>query len=144
MKKLIPLVLITTLGISGTALAKHDNRGGFSDGMMMSPGSGGMGMAGGLVSATTVEQVKQLADDSFVVLKGHIIQQVGKKEYIFKDDTGQIQVEIGNRDWRGQVVSPTDLVEISGKVDKDWNSVEIDVKSLRIITAAVPAPANSK
>jgi uncharacterized protein (TIGR00156 family) len=28
----------------------------------------------------------------------------------------------------GQVVGPSDTVEIYGKVDKDWNKVEVDVK----------------
>lgn len=137
MKKMIPLVLIATLGFSGVVLAKHDYRGGFMEqpmgsSMTMSHSMGGFN--GGLISATTVEQVKKLADDSFVVLKGNIIKQVGKKDYIFKDSTGEIQVEIDHRRWRGQAVSPTDLVEISGEVDKDWNSVEIEVKNIRIIT----------
>lgn len=134
MKKLIPLVLIATLGFSGAALAKHDNRGGFMEQPMENSMTHTMGgFNGGLISATTVEQVKQLTDDSFVLLKGNIIKQVGKEDYIFKDSTGEIQVEIDHKRWRGQVVSPTDLVEIAGKVDKDWNSIEIDVKSIKVI-----------
>ncbi|WP_038927877.1 NirD/YgiW/YdeI family stress tolerance protein, partial [Yersinia pestis] len=32
--------------------------------------------------------------------------------------------------WRGQTITPQDKVQIEGKVDKDWNSVEIDVKNI--------------
>ncbi len=49
---------------------------------------------------------------------------------IFQDATGTIHVEIDHDEWGGNAVSPTDLVEIKGEVDKDWNSVEIDVKSV--------------
>ena len=33
--------------------------------------------------------------------------------------------------WNGVTVTPKDTVEIQGEVDKDWNSVEIDVKQIR-------------
>ncbi|WP_392551590.1 YgiW/YdeI family stress tolerance OB fold protein [Orbus wheelerorum] len=135
MKKLMPLVLIATLGVSGAALAKHDNQGGFINAENMTQVAPG-GFAGGLVSATTVEQAKQLPDDSWVILQGHITQQTGKKDYIFKDSTGEVKVEIDHRRWMGQTISPTDLVEIAGEVDKDWNSFEIDVKSIKVVNQA--------
>ncbi|WP_392562818.1 YgiW/YdeI family stress tolerance OB fold protein [Orbus sturtevantii] len=131
MKKLIPLVLIATLGISGVALAKHAQQGGFHPQNMAQQHQGGFN--GGLVSATTVAQAKQLPNDSWVILKGHITKQIGKKEYLFKDDTGEVNIEIDHRRWMGQTISPDDLVEIAGEVDKDWNSFEIDVKSIKII-----------
>lgn len=135
MKKLIPLVLVATLGISGAAMAKSQPQGGFHDG---TPRQGMMSsFNGGLVSATTVAQAKDLADDSWVVLRGQIVRQVGKKDYIFKDDTGEIQVEIDHKKWRGQSVTPDDLVEISGEIDKDWGSIEIEVKSIKVIPATV-------
>jgi len=131
MKKLIPLVLIVTLGVSGAVLAKpHGNQGGFNGGNASQLNAGGFN--GGLVSATTVEKAKQLPNNSWVILKGHIIKQTGKKDYIFKDNTGEVKIEIDHRRWMGQTISPDDLVEISGAVDKDWNSFEIEVKSIKI------------
>lgn len=135
MKKLIPLVLVTTLGLSGVAMAKPmPPQGGFHDNAPRMHLNGG-GFNGGLVAATTVAQAKQLSDDSWVVLRGNIVKQVGKKDYVFKDSTGEIQVEISQRAWRGQSITPNDLIEISGKVDKDWNSIEIDVKTVKLIPA---------
>ena len=40
-------------------------------------------------------------------------------------------MEIDNDKWAGQSISPADKVEIHGEVDKDWNSVEIDVDQVK-------------
>jgi len=82
---------------------------------------------------TTVEQAKTARDDTKVVLRGHIIEHIRSDDYLFKDNTGTIRVDIDHDKWMGQTVTPETLVEIQGEVDKDWNSVEIDVKSIRII-----------
>jgi uncharacterized protein (TIGR00156 family) len=75
----------------------------------------------------TVKEAMGLRDDANVALRGHIVQHLGKDKYLFKDDTGSIRVEIDHDKWEGQSVGPTDPVEIIGEIDKDWNSVEIDV-----------------
>lgn len=79
----------------------------------------------------TVAQAKQMRDDTEVVLRGNIIKQLGNEKYLFKDTTGEITIEIDDDDWHGLSVGANDLVEIYGEVDKDWNSVEIDVDSIR-------------
>ncbi|MGL4666989.1 MAG: YgiW/YdeI family stress tolerance OB fold protein [Saezia sp.] len=81
----------------------------------------------------TVEQAKSASDDTMVLLKGYVIEHVRHDHYLFKDDTGTIRVDIDHRKWAGQTITPEMLVEIWGEVDKDWNSVEIDVKSIRIL-----------
>ncbi len=43
-----------------------------------------------------------------------------------------INVDIDHKRWNGVTVGPQDTVEIQ-EVDKDWNSVEIDVKQIRKI-----------
>ncbi len=91
------------------------------------------GFSGPSINVSTVKQAKTLKDDSPVVLKGHIIQNIGKEKYIFKDATGTITVEIDQEDWHGVQVSPSDLVEISGEVDKEWNKIEIDVFQVKKI-----------
>lgn len=135
MKKLIPLVLVTTLGVSSVVMAKPYHQGGFNDGTSQTEYNAG-GFKSGTASVSTVEQVKNLSDDSWVTLKGNIIKQVGKKDYIFKDATGEIEVEIDHKRWRGQVVTPEDLVEITGEVDKDWNKFEVEVKQIKVLTVA--------
>jgi uncharacterized protein (TIGR00156 family) len=67
-----------------------------------------------------------------VVLKGNIVRYLGKDKYRFSDSTGEINVEIDSDKWLGQNVTPEVVVEIRGEIDKDWNSVEVDVDSLKI------------
>lgn len=74
-----------------------------------------------------------MRDDMHVVLRGNIVQHLGKKKYLFKDETGTITVEIHKDKWRGQTVTPETAVELRGEVDKDWNSVEIDVDEIILI-----------
>lgn len=91
------------------------------------------GFQGAQVNVTTVEQAKNANDDTLVLLRGNITERVSSDNYMFKDDTGSILVDIDHDKWAGQNVTPETLVEIWGEVDKDSNSVEVDVKSIRII-----------
>ena len=89
------------------------------------------GYSGPSVATSSVAQVKQMTDDTYVVLQGRIVQHLGQKKYLFKDKTGEITVKISPKKWRGVTATPKDLVEIQGEVDKDWNSLEIDVDYIR-------------
>ncbi len=82
-------------------------------------------------SSTTVESAKSLRDDAWVTLRGNIVERISDDLYVFKDATGTINVDIDHKRWNGLTVTPQDTVEIQGEVDKDWNSVEIDVKQIR-------------
>lgn len=88
------------------------------------------GPAPGMVSAA---QAKTMRDDSWVVLEGNILRMVGHELYEFRDASGTVYVEIDDKDWMGQSATPNDKVRIEGEVDKDWNSVEIDVKTVRVL-----------
>lgn len=87
---------------------------------------------GPLPAAITVEQAKGLADDTFVVLEGQIVQQLGDEKYTFKDASGTITVEIDDEDWKGVKVQPTDVVVLTGTVDKDFMELEIDVDTVAL------------
>lgn len=81
-------------------------------------------------SVTTVENAKSLRDDTWVILRGKIVQRVSDDLYKFQDASGTVNVDIDHKRWNGLTVTPQDTVEIQGEVDKDWNSVEIDVKQI--------------
>ena len=66
-----------------------------------------------------------------VTLRGNIVERISDDLYVFKDASGTINVDIDHKRWNGVTVTPKDTVEIQGEVDKDWNSVEIDVKQIR-------------
>jgi len=91
----------------------------------------GGGFTGPNGSKATVESAKSLRDDAWVTLSGNIVERISDDTYSFKDATGTINVDIDQKRWKGLSVGPQDKVEIQGEVDKDWNSVEIDVKEIR-------------
>ena len=80
----------------------------------------------------TVEQAKDMPDDAFIVLEGNITQQMGDEKYMFQDPSGTIVVEIDNEDWRGVKVNPSDVVVITGTLDKDFMEVEVDVDTVNL------------
>lgn len=95
----------------------------------------GGGFSGpGSMNASTVQAAKKMRDDSKVTLTGNIVQRIGGDKYIFRDATGEITIEIDDKDFRGQNVTPQNLVRIFGEVEKEFGSgVEIDVKRLDVV-----------
>lgn len=84
------------------------------------------------MTVMTVEEVRGLSDNSPVVIRGYLLRQNGENSYIFQDNTGTINLEIDEEDWNGVTVSPTDMVEVWGEVDKNGMSVmEVDVSAIK-------------
>lgn len=83
----------------------------------------------------SVATVKEQADGTFVGVIGFITEQLEGEDdkYLFKDarSNDTIVVEINDDKWRGLVVTPEDQVRIVGKVDKDDDKVEIEVRTIR-------------
>ncbi|WP_304122834.1 NirD/YgiW/YdeI family stress tolerance protein [Mailhella massiliensis] len=119
------LALLLTLGASDALANRGD--GGYTQNNAYSAAGGYTGPG---PSVSTVEQAKKMRDDTHVTLRGRIVQHLGGDHYLFKDETGAINVDIDHKRWQGQTVGPDDLVEIHGEVDKDWNELEIDVDRL--------------
>lgn len=66
-------------------------------------------------------------DNTPVTLVGSIIKQIDDDEYLFKDNSGTIQIEVDKKAWNGQTITPQDTIEIRGKIDKDRSKIEIEV-----------------
>ncbi|MBM3069960.1 YgiW/YdeI family stress tolerance OB fold protein [Enterobacter sp. RHBSTW-00994] len=79
---------------------------------------------------TTAAKVKDLKDDAWVKLRGNITERQSDDRYLFRDESGTVNIEIDHKRWNGQTITPQDKVEIQGKVDKEWNEFEIDVKQV--------------
>ena len=128
MRYILTFLLLACLAIPAQAAFRGSHADGQKNGGFSGPVSGAM--------AETVKDAKALPDDARVVLTGNIISQLAgsKDEYIFKDATGEIQVEISPKIFRGLDITPDDRVRISGKIDKDMGrEPEIDVKLLEKI-----------
>ena len=130
MKKLAAIAAILALA---SAPAFAANQGGFSG-----PTSTTTSQTGGFVgpngTVTTAANAKSMRDDTWVTLRGKIVERISDDLYKFQDSSGTVNVDIDHKRWNGVTVTPQDTVEIQGEVDKDWNSVEIDVKQIRKIT----------
>lgn len=84
--------------------------------------------------ATVAEVLKAPVDDQEVVLRGRILEKLSKDKYRFADSSGEIRVEIDLKDFRGQPISDSTLVEIRGEVETSFvKSPEIDVKLLTVV-----------
>ena len=79
---------------------------------------------------TTAQKVKEMKDDSWVKLRGNITERLSDDRYTFRDESGTVVVEIDHKRWNGVTVTPQDKVELQGKVDKEWNEFEIEVKQV--------------
>ena len=80
----------------------------------------------------TVKASQSLPDDSHVFLEGYLIKQIKHEHYLFKDHSGEIVVEIDDEDFRGITVASDTKIRIAAKVDKDWNSLTLDVDYLEL------------
>lgn len=122
MKKLLSTLLaVSCIAMANDTLAQGNMGGGF-DGPAAKD------------SYVTVEQAKKMKDDTHVVLRGNIKENLRNERYSFEDASGVIEVEIDNDDWNGMSVKPTDLVEIRGEVDTHWNKpTDIDVDVITIV-----------
>lgn len=81
---------------------------------------------------STVADVRQMADDTYVTVEGNIIEQQGKdhEKYLFKDATGEIIVEIDRKVWRDQPITPDVKVKILGELDQNRNPERVKIEAV--------------
>lgn len=122
------LALVLTVFLAIPAYAAFQGPGNQAQGGFAGPGAQAAGI--------TVQQAKSMPDDARVTLIGNIVSQLpnDSDKYMFRDNTGEIVVEIDHKYFRGQTVTPANTVRIMGEVDKDFaRAPEIDVKSLEVL-----------
>lgn len=128
MKKSAVLLAIVTL-VATPVLATQ--QGGFVDPNAPAAQSKVGGFQAGNASTVTVKQAEEMKDDSWITVRGHLDKQIGGEDYLFRDSSGTMKVEIDHKHWNGQTITPQDQVELTGELDKDFNAIELDVKQLR-------------
>lgn len=133
MKKIAAMTAIVALVSMPVLAAEQGGFTGPSSTTQVSSTAQAGGFTGPSGAVTTVANAKSLRDDTWVTLRGKITERISDDLYKFQDASGVINVDIDHKRWYGVTVGPQDTVEIQGEVDKDWNSVEIDVKQIRKI-----------
>jgi uncharacterized protein (TIGR00156 family) len=86
--------------------------------------------------AVTINEARTLPHDSWVVLTGNIAYSLPSlNDYMFRDSSGEIIIDIGPKEWRGLSVGETDRVEIYGevKINKAQVPIKIKVHAIRKI-----------
>lgn len=74
----------------------------------------------------TVAQALKAYDDTPAQLTGYITRQIDNDEFMFKDNSGEIKIDVEDEAWQGQNITPKTKITIYGKVDRDWhNSVDV-------------------
>ncbi len=83
----------------------------------------------------TVAEIREHdKDDQPVLLTGVLTKKLGKEKYLFKDETGEIRVEIDTEDFPAVEVTEKTRVEITGEVDKSaLRAAEVDAKRVRVL-----------
>jgi len=78
----------------------------------------------------TVNEIRNLPQDSWVILRGNIVNVWADSYYTFRDSTGEILVEISNSVWRGLSANTSDIVEIRGEVRISSGQTSIRVRAI--------------
>ena len=111
---LLSTLLLSTSATAATALAQQ-------------------GFTGPTQGINTVISALNAADDTPVVLTGHITASTGDETYQFVDKTGTISVEIDRDKWFGLSTTPETKIIIYGEVEKDFASPQIvEVKRIQL------------
>lgn len=82
--------------------------------------------------ASSVKSIVSMSDDQNIVLEGYIVKQIRSEHYIFKDATGEVEVEIDHEDFKGFAVTASTKIRITGEIDKEWNKTVVDVHHLAL------------
>lgn len=83
--------------------------------------------------ASTVQQVRDARVGSYVTLTGHVVNHLRGDYYTFRDNSGEIRVEIGAGIWQNRKVEPSTRVRLLAEVDRGQAGVYLWVKSLDVV-----------
>lgn len=120
-------LILTTLFAASTAAFAN---GGFQDGKHAGKSKPNGGYFDETQAVKTVAAALNANDDTFVILQGSIVKQIDNDEFLFKDATGEVEIDVSKHAWNGQNIGPQDTIEIRGRVDKEFTKTEIDVKQI--------------
>lgn len=100
------------------------------------PGASGGFEGPGVHKVTKAAQVRSAHDDTPCVLEGYIVSKITGREddYIFRDDSGDVVVDIDHKKFGGRRVTPQNLVRLYGEVDThNFRANDVDVDWMEIL-----------
>ena len=88
-----------------------------------------------------ISDVNNLPDDAEVVIQGVIVQDLGDDNYVVKDDSGTVNIEIDEDLVQGNTITPEAEVLITATVDKDGDVTSLEAEEIQFIPVETPATA---
>ena len=85
----------------------------------------------GQTEKTSIAEALKRPDDSYIKIEGNIIKRLASDKYLFKDTSGTMTVEIDNEKWENIDVSEKDTLELSGEIERKFNSIHLDVETVK-------------
>ncbi|EIC19680.1 NirD/YgiW/YdeI family stress tolerance protein [Thiorhodovibrio frisius] len=83
--------------------------------------------------ASTVEAARKAPVDTYVTVTGNILAHLREDYYTFRDETGEVRVEIEPPVWRNRKVGPDTKVRLIAEVDRNAaGTIYLWVESLEI------------
>lgn len=79
---------------------------------------------------STVAEANRARVGTYVTLTGNIVNHQRGDYFTFRDNTGEMRVEIESNVWAGRQVGPADQVRIMGEVDSSPRGRYLWVKTL--------------
>lgn len=92
-----------------------------------------------------ISDVKAMPDDTEVVIQGVIVQNLGDENYLVKDDSGTVNIEIDEDLVQGNTITPETEVLITATVDQEGNVTSLDAEEIQFMPAkatTAETPAN--
>lgn len=82
----------------------------------------------------TVAEVKYIGDGTLIILEGQIIKKIGYNDYVFRDSTGKIKIEINDANWGNMNVTPNSFLRIYGqKGNGHLGNVDLVISKVEIL-----------
>ena len=79
-----------------------------------------------------IEKLKDYSNNTWITLEGNIISQTNEKQYVFRDPTGTIPVEIEDNAWHGHEVDAIEVVRIHGLLTRVEGKLVLFVSELSL------------
>lgn len=85
-----------------------------------------------------ISDVNNLPDDAEVVIQGVIVQNLGDDNYLVKDDSGTVNIEIDEDLIEDNTITPEAMVLITATVDKDDNVTSLEAEEVDFLPQNTP------
>ena len=89
-----------------------------------------------------ISDVKAMPDDTEVVIQGVIVQSFGDENYLVKDDSGTVNIEIDEDLVQGNTITPEAEVLITATVDQEGNVTSLEAEEVQFVPANTPTAVN--